>query len=160
MRALTYTTLGIGIVTLAALSGACGGGDDGTGGSGAGTSSGGNACDPSSQPNCPAASVESDCVALTDNTGADQFALRLSQLSVTAQRGGGVDEAGERVAQQGQLARRILVDPHRVVLADLADAVVNVVQLIRRAGLGRVALRRSAISTGSPWARVVLCCKV
>lgn len=84
MRAITFTTLGVGMLTVAALSGACGGDDDGTGGSGAGTSSGGNACDPASQPDCPAASIDSDCVALSDNSGADQFALRLSQLSVTA----------------------------------------------------------------------------
>ena len=89
-------------------------------------------------------------VGRTGREVAERFFPLRSQLGVTAQRGGGVDQAGERVAQQGQLARRILVDPHRVVLADLADAVVDVVQLIGRAGLGRVALRRSVISVGSP----------
>ena len=62
MRAITFTTLGVGMLTVAALSGACGGDDDGTGGSGAGTSSGGNACDPASQPDCPAASIDSDTI--------------------------------------------------------------------------------------------------
>jgi len=82
MRAAWITTMGMGVLALAALTGACGGDDEGTGGSGAAPS--GNGCDPAAQPDCPAASIASDCVALTDNSGKDQFALRLSQLSVTA----------------------------------------------------------------------------
>ncbi len=43
-----------------------------------------NNCAPKPDSGCPALSVDSDCLGLVDNAGKDKFALRLSQLSVTA----------------------------------------------------------------------------
>ncbi|MFO0551707.1 MAG: hypothetical protein U0271_25200 [Polyangiaceae bacterium] len=54
---------------------AAGCGDDSTGGSGGGSSN----CEPAA--GCPA--VESDCIAFTDNSAKDSFALRMSHLTVT-----------------------------------------------------------------------------
>jgi hypothetical protein len=63
------------IAAIAAL-GACG--DDETA-----ASSGNAGCAPTN-PACPALAVQSDCLSLVDNSGKDRFALRLSQLSVSA----------------------------------------------------------------------------
>ncbi len=70
-----------GGISLLANTSACGDDESGsTSGNSSGTAVG---CEPSN-PACPALAVESDCLALTDNSGRDVFALRLSQLSVTA----------------------------------------------------------------------------
>ncbi|MEZ4446543.1 MAG: hypothetical protein R3B72_46115 [Polyangiaceae bacterium] len=75
----------VSVATMAAvglgLTGACGdGGGDTSSGSGGGASAD---CTPT-DPACPAVGITSDCLSLVDNTGLDQFALRLSQLSVKA----------------------------------------------------------------------------
>jgi hypothetical protein len=43
----------------------------------------GATCEPT-DPACPAVAVNSDCLALVDNSGKDVFVQRLSQLSITA----------------------------------------------------------------------------
>ena len=58
--------------------GACGD-DEGGGGTGASSNPG---CAPT-DPACPALAIESDCLAVVDNSGKDHFALRLAQLSVS-----------------------------------------------------------------------------
>lgn len=68
---------GAGVFGLAT---ACGSDDESTTTT---TTGGGVTCAPT-DPACPALSVKSDCLGLTDNTGKDKFVLRLSQLSVTA----------------------------------------------------------------------------
>ncbi|MBM4357127.1 MAG: hypothetical protein FJ096_03370 [Deltaproteobacteria bacterium] len=70
---------GLGAVALAA---ACSSSEDGTSSSSTSTGSG-PGCAPT-DPKCPALAVESDCLGLVDNSGKDQFVLRLSQLAVTA----------------------------------------------------------------------------
>ncbi|MSP24168.1 MAG: hypothetical protein EXR75_03185 [Myxococcales bacterium] len=45
-------------------------------------STGAGSCAPQ-DPACPALAIESECLALVDNAGADKFTLRLSQLSIT-----------------------------------------------------------------------------
>ncbi|NUP06548.1 MAG: hypothetical protein HOW73_10865 [Polyangiaceae bacterium] len=73
------TNLGrnIAVCALTACLAACGD-SDGTGGNGGGTPAAG--CEPAS--GCP--EVESSCVAFADNAGKATFALRLTQLDVTA----------------------------------------------------------------------------
>jgi hypothetical protein len=80
MNRLVVTTIAFG-ASLAFGIGACG--DDGGDTSGTPTGSSGATCAPS-DPACAATNVASDCVALVDNSGQDGFALRLSQLSITA----------------------------------------------------------------------------
>src|SRR5687768_15319157 len=70
-----------GLFSVGALALASSCGDDKSSGS-TSTSGTSGACAP--EASCPANAVKSDCVALVDNSGKDQFALRLSQLSVTA----------------------------------------------------------------------------
>lgn len=65
----------------AALAPACSSSDGGTTST---TSTGsGPSCAPT-DPSCPALAIESDCLGLVDNSGKDEFVLRLSQLAVTA----------------------------------------------------------------------------
>jgi hypothetical protein len=68
--------LGLGCLGVAALAHAGCDGDETT-------PIGGGTCIPT-DPSCPAVGVSSDCLALVDNSGKDQFTLRLSQLSITA----------------------------------------------------------------------------
>lgn len=65
----------VALVTSAFGAGACG--DDDT------PVPTGATCAPT-DPACPAVGVESECLAITDNTGEDVFAVRLAQLVITA----------------------------------------------------------------------------
>ena len=77
----TYLLLGVSGVAFLGLTGACGD-SEGDAASSTGTSST-PTCEPTNQA-CPALAVQSDCLAITDNSGADRFSLRLAQLTVEA----------------------------------------------------------------------------
>ncbi len=77
-RLALFSALPLGLCALAVAGASCGG-DETTGATG---STGSGSCAPK-DPACPALAVESECLALVDNSGKDKFALRLSQLSIT-----------------------------------------------------------------------------
>ena len=79
---MKHTHLGLLLATTVALGAACGSSDD-TGNTTSTASGGELTCTPT-DPACPALSVNSECLGLVDNAGKDQFAMRLSQLEVTA----------------------------------------------------------------------------
>jgi hypothetical protein len=80
---MKHTHLGLMLAATVVLGAACGSSDDSTSTT-TSTSTGGEVTCTPTDPTCPALSVTSDCLGLVDNAGKDQFAMRLSQLEVTA----------------------------------------------------------------------------
>lgn len=81
---MKHIHLGTLLASTLALAAACGSSEDSSTSTTGTTSTGGEPTCTPTDPKCPVVAAATDCLGLVDNTGKQQFVLRLSQLEVTA----------------------------------------------------------------------------